>query len=251
MAMASGYRGSRRGQTPLASIAMTDESLEDFKNSFSYGTRTDLSFKFLKKLSAADAGEFLRQLLEEVGASLDHGDITRLHDLVYEWQVRGYMPARDAPTQWSYEDGPLTNLGKPLADCTVGLLTSSGHFHAADEPAPFGVVGMTQAEAIERIGEFLREPPELSVIPSDTAARELRVRHGGYDIRGAEADFNVALPRDALTALAKAGRIGGVADEMYSFVGATSQGRLRRDALPGWIERLQQNAIDVLLLVPV
>ena len=123
--MASGYRGSRRGQTPLASIAMTDESLEDFKNSFSYGTRTDLSFKFLKKLSAADAGEFLRQLLEEVGASLDHGDITRLHDLVYEWQVRGYMPARDAPTQWSYEDGPLTNLGKPLADCTVGLLTSS------------------------------------------------------------------------------------------------------------------------------
>jgi hypothetical protein len=38
---------------------------------------------------------------------------------------------------------------------------------------------------------------------------------------------------------------------MYSFSGATSQGRLRKQALPGWIDRVKGDGIDVLLLVPV
>ena len=49
------------------------ESLEEFKDSFSYGSRGDLSFKFLKKLSADDAGEAIRQMLEAIGATFDSG----------------------------------------------------------------------------------------------------------------------------------------------------------------------------------
>ncbi|MEE8407480.1 MAG: hypothetical protein V3S32_10065, partial [Acidimicrobiia bacterium] len=66
---------------------MTDdnstESFEEFKNSFSYGSRTDLSFKFLKGLSSEEAGEFLGSLLQEVGELFDDTSTNRLIDLVY------------------------------------------------------------------------------------------------------------------------------------------------------------------------
>jgi len=110
---------------------------------------------------------------------------------------------------------------------------------------------MTQAEAVERIQDFMKETPVLSAISRDADVAELRVRHGGYDIRSAVVDHNVAFPRDALVAAAKSGRIGSVADVLYSFPGATSQGRLRRKALPGWIEMIRSLDIDVLILVPV
>ena len=42
-----------------------------------------------------------------------------------------------------------------------------------------------------RIMEFLKAPPQLSAIPTDTPATALRVRHGGYDVRAAQADANV------------------------------------------------------------
>ncbi|NND02041.1 MAG: hypothetical protein HKN91_04580, partial [Acidimicrobiia bacterium] len=76
-------------------------------------------------------------------------------------------------------------------------------------------------------------------------------RHGGYDIRSAVVDHNVAFPRDALVAAAQIGRIGSVADRLWSFPGATSQGRLRKKAMPEWVERVRQAKVDVLLLVPV
>jgi hypothetical protein len=150
-----------------------------------------------------------------------------------------------------YDDAPFAPLRKPLADSRVGLMTSSGHFVAGDDPEPFGIAAMTQAEAEARISEFLREPPVMSRIPLEVAQGDLRVRHGGYDVASAQRDFNVVLPLDALRAVREAGRIGDIADPVYSFPGATSQGRLRKEALPGWVEMLQTAAIDVLLLVPV
>jgi hypothetical protein len=91
----------------------------------------------------------------------------------------------------------------------------------------------------------------MSKIEREFDSGDLRLRHGGYDIRSAAKDFNVSFPRDALLAAWAAGRIGDVADPLYSFPGAASQGRLRRDVLPGWVEMLHEAEIDVLLLVPV
>ena len=133
----------------------------------------------------------------------------------------------------------------------MGLLTSSGHFAAGDDPEPFGLAGMTQVEAVARISEFLKETPVMSSIPRDFDASDLRVRHGGYDIRSAVLDYNVAFPRDALAAAAESGRIGELADPLYSFPGATSQGRMRKQAWPGWVEMIKEADIDVMLLVPV
>lgn len=227
------------------------ESFEDFKTSFSYGSRSDLSFKFLKSLSDEEAAEFFRGLLSEIGETYDDGDLSRIHDYVIEWQVRGYTPAPGAARHYVYEDRPFTPMTKPLSQARVGLLTSSGHFAAGDDPQPFGVEAMTQDEAEDRISEFLRAIPELSSIDRDLPADKLRVRHGGYDIRSVAKDPNIALPRDRLVEAAAAGRIGEVADRIYSFTGATAQGRLRKEAAPEWVARLRSDAVDVVLLVPV
>ena len=122
---------------------------------------------------------------------------------------------------------------------------------AGDDPEPLGVPEMSQQEAEDRISEFLRATPDLSVIDRGSPARELRVRHGGYDIRSVTKDHNVALPRDRLAEAAADGRIGEVSDRLYSFVGAAAQGRLRKQAAPEWVSQLQRDAVDAVLLVPV
>lgn len=222
------------------------ESFEEFRNSFSYGSRSDLSFKFLKKLDDERGGEVLRLLFEGFGDLLDTGDAGDLIDRFIDAQSEGYHLG-SVHERYLYEDAPLTG-PRSLEGARVALLTSSGHFAKGDDPRPFGVEGMTQEEAEERIDEFLRETPPLSEIPIDTP--EIEVRHGGYDVRGAERDHNVALPIDRLRELsADTGFV--LHDTAYSFTGACSQGRLLKNALPEWLERLTAAQIDVALLVPV
>jgi len=238
-------------EDPAPAAPEDSETLEDFKNSFAYGSRADLTFKFLKQLGPAQAGEAIRQILHAVGDTFDSGDIAELHDLIIGWQVTAYTPPDDAPSTYVYDDAPFTPLQKPLSESRVALLTSSGHFADGDDPEPFGVKDMTQEEAAKRISEFLKEAPQLSMIPRDVDVRDLRVRHGGYDIRSAQRDANVTFPRDALVAAEHAGRIGELVDPSFSFPGAASQGRLRKRALPGWLELFTASKIDVMLLVPV
>ena len=227
------------------------ESFEAFRRSFSYGTRNDLNFKFFKSLDDDAVAEFLATLLERLGDAYDTGDVQPLIDAAYEAQIAGYTPAPDAaPSPHTYPTGPFTPTAMPVAGSTVGLITSSGHFVEGDDPEPFGVRGMTQDEAVDRIGEFLKEKPELSQIPSNTPGDQLVVRHGGYDVTSAERDPNVAFPIDRLSEAQAAGRIGAVTQTYFSFPGATAQGRLKRE-LPGWLDRFAEEQADVFLLVPV
>ena len=228
----------------------TTESFDDFKNSFAYGSRNDLSFKFLKRLDGSEAAEFLRLILNEVGELFDGASPDRLLDLAYQWQVDAYQPRPDEKRPFTYDDKPFAPLGQELADTTLGLVTSSGHFVADEDPAPFGVANMTQLEATERIDDFLRATPELTAIPRDTPAASLRVRHPGYDIRSVSRDPGVAFPQGLLAEAERDGLIGGLADDSYSFVGACAQGRIKREA-PGWVERWKAARIEGLLLVPV
>ena len=227
------------------------ESLETFRTSFSYGTRSDLNFKFFKSLSDDEVASFLQTLLDELGSAYDTGDIEPLIDAAYKAQVAGYSPAPDAPSPtYEYSSGPFTPFDTPVAEARVGLLTTSGHFLRDDDPQPFGETAMTQEQAVERISEFIRSAPVLSEIPSSTPASELRVRHGGYDIRSAERDSNVTFPMERLREAHAAGRVGTLADTHFSFPGATAQGRLRK-VLPEWVDRLHDQDIDLMLLVPV
>jgi len=227
------------------------DSFESFKLSFSYGSRCDLNFKFFKSISDEDAAQFLQTLLHLLGDAYDSGDVMPLIEAAYQAQVAGYTPSPSSPpAKFVYEDGPFAPVTTSIADAKLGMLTTSGHFVEGDDPEPFGETALTQEQAMARIGEFLTSPPELSEIPSDTPTNRLRVRHGGYDIRSAKMDPNVTFPIDRLREFEADGRIGKLASTFYSFPGATAHGRLRKQ-LPEWVDRIRNQDIDVMLLVPV
>lgn len=225
------------------------ESFEEFKDSFSYGSRTDLSFKFLKGLTEEEAGDFLALLFSEVGELFDGGTPERLIDLVYEWQVKAYQPSPGAKRPYVYEDRPFQPLTGELSETTVGLVTSSGHF-SADDPPSDSRAELGQDEITSQVSEFLRMAPELSEISTDASIDELVVRHPGYDTRSVARDPGVAFPTTALGEAASDGRLGSLAPTAYSFVGACSQGRLRQE-LDNWIPAWKSAGIEALFLVPV
>ena len=233
-------------ESSMARKEPSEESFEEFKNSFSYGSRTDLSFKFLANLSSEEAARFFQDLLWKLGECFDDGKFDRLLEHAYEWQVRGYS----AEGSWVYDDGPFTPLRKSLSESRLALLASSGHFVEGHDPEPFGAKNMTEEEAIERIDDFLKAAPTLSTIPIDTPRERLRVRHGGYDIRAAQFDPNVVFPLERLRELEREGAIGELAPEAYSFVGAASQLRLLKQVGPEWVALLKEQRVEVALLVP-
>ena len=223
------------------------ETFEEFKNSFSYGSRSDMNFKFLKSLSAEQAGEFFKDLMWKLGDASNDGGMNAVVDHIYKWQIKAYT----GKPAWEYDESPFTKLGKPLSDAKIGLLTTSGHFVEGDDPEPFGIENMDQETAQARISDFIKAEPTLSTIPVDIPREKLRVRHGGYDIRAAREDFNTVLPLDRLTELEQEGLIGSVLENAYSFVGACSQKILMRNVAPRWAEMLKEQEVDGMLLVPV
>lgn len=227
------------------------ESFGSFRRSFSYGARNDLNFKFFKATSDHDAASFLQELLHRLGDAYDTGDAGPLIEAAYEAQVAGYLPRTGGPPpKYAFEDGPFAPVTSAVENSSVGLVSTSGHFVAGDDPEPLGEEMMSQDDATRRIGEFLSSTPALSDIPSDTPTRDLRVRHGGYDIRSALRDPNVTFPIDRLREADAADRVGSLPSTFYSFPGATSGGGLRAE-LPGWIERIHVDNADAMLLVPV
>jgi len=222
------------------------ETFEQFRKSFSYGSRTDLTFKFLANLTDEDAAKFIQGLLHRLGDAHDDGDFGRIWEHVVQGQVQAYS----SKVEWTYTEGPFQPLRKEISKCRLALLTSSGHFVEGDDPEPLGVKNMTQEEAVQRVKEFLKEEPKLSAIPSGTPRERLRVRHGGYDIRGALRDPNVVFPLERLREMEKQGKFGELAPQAYSFVGACAQLRLLKQAGPQWVSMLKQQPVDAALLIP-
>ena len=167
--------------------------------------------------------------------------------LLMKWQARGFAHQKN----FEYTKGPFTRLDRSVDQVQLGLLTSSGHFVRGNDPEPLGMTAMTQQQAEERIFDFLKVEPQLSVIPRDTPVDRLVVRHGGYDVSGGATDPNVNFPLALLRRLAAEGFIGKLAAETYSFVGACSQTRLLKRSGPLWVKRFQELEIQAALLIPV
>jgi hypothetical protein len=140
-------------------------TFEEFKDSFFYGDRSDLNFKFLAHLSEAEAGRFFKELLENLGATLNDGDLPHLMALLSEWQTRGYAHQEN----FEYTKGPFTRLDRGIDQVRLGLLTSSGHFVRGDDPKPLGITVMTQRQAEKRISEFLKKRTSIVDYPSGYA----------------------------------------------------------------------------------
>jgi hypothetical protein len=223
------------------------ETFEEFRRSFFYGTRSDMSFKFLDHLTDEEGSAFLSKLFTDVTAAIDSGETKQLKKTLIE----GQSAAHAHPSNFTYRNGPFSPFAKDLAEGNFTMLTSSGHFPAGMDPKPFGAENMSQDEAENRIRDFLKEKPKLSEIPFSISPEQLRVRHGGYDIQATRQDPNVTFPWERLKELQAEGLIGSLTEYCYSFVGACSQKRLIKKALPAWIELMKIHRVDGALLIPV
>ena len=135
-------------------------------------------------------------------------------------------------------DPAWTPLSKPLSQCKVAVITTSGLIRRTDEPF----------ELTNPAGD-----PSYRVIPADTGPAELTFSHvsTNWDRTASAIDINVVMPFDRLRELAREGVIGSVAERFYSFMGAIFQfDRLIGESTPEVSRLLREAEVDIALLVP-
>ena len=133
---------------------------------------------------------------------------------------------------------PFKKPGKPLSQCRIGVITTSGLVRKSDRPF----------ELTNPAGD-----PSFRVIPADTDPAELTFSHvsTNWDRTGFAIDVNVVMPVDRLRELAAEGIIGSVARNFYAFMGAIFQfERLVAETAPEVGRRLREDGVDIALLVP-
>jgi D-proline reductase (dithiol) PrdB len=145
----------------------------------------------------------------------------------------------DAYAPWeSGEAIPWTQLSKPLSECKVAVVTTSGVHHRGQ--APFD---MRDSEG----------DPSFRVIEGDTIGNDYRITHDYYDHSDAEKDLNIILPLDRLAELQREGVIGSLAKTHYSFMGHIDGRHIKTliaVTAKQVAEKLRQNQVDVVLLTP-
>ncbi len=224
--------------------AQAPMTFEQFRDAFYYGRHSDMQFKFLKKLSDAEAAEVIASILAALGAAFDTGDYERVRRIAYDAQVRAYSPSSEPEAQ--VDDAPFTPLARPLEDTRLALISAGGVFRADEDP--MGPDGPTQEEVLDLLGEFLRSAPTLTRIPVGTHDSELTARHPGYDARTAQRDIGTVFPLTHLRDIARDGVVQ-LTDVHYTFTGATSHSKLRKEIAPRWAEQLAAEEVDAALLV--
>lgn len=105
---------------------------------------------------------------------------------------------------------PWTPLTRPLAECKLGLVTSGGLYPRGVEP-PFDL----EREKLEPTwGD-----PTFRRLPAEIRQEQVSASHLHLNLRDVFEDFNILLPIRRFQELEAAGRIGGLANHAYSFMG--------------------------------
>ncbi len=132
-----------------------------------------------------------------------------------------------------------TPLAKPLSECRVALITSSGLIRKTDTPFDLS----------NPAGD-----PSYRVIPSasDPSELTLSIVSTNWDRSGFMADVNVVFPMERLRELAARRVIGSLAEEFYAFMGSIFQiDPVIENSAPEVGRRLRDARVDIALLVPV
>jgi D-proline reductase (dithiol) PrdB len=98
---------------------------------------------------------------------------------------------------------PYTPLRRPLKDCRVALVTTSGAYLEGTEP-------------------YAEDDLSFRLLPADTDVRQIRFIPGHFDTSKGAVDPNIMFPLDRLRELLAAGEIGKIADQHIA-MGLTQQ----------------------------
>lgn len=136
---------------------------------------------------------------------------------------------------------PFTPLRKPLAECTVALVSTAGV--ARNDDRPFDQDG-------ERRNPWWGDP-SFRTIPLGTTEKDVRLYHLHIDPRFGEADLDVVLPMRRLVELANQGVVGRAAPTHYSVMGYILEPEeLVEKTAPRIAERMRGEGVDAAALVP-
>ncbi len=139
------------------------------------------------------------------------------------------------PYQWTVNTtAPLHKLDKPLAECTVSLLTSGG---------------VSQC-SMPAFNPDARNDHRLDAIPPQAA--DFQIHDSYYDHSDADADINCIFPLQRLRELAANGEIGAVAERLWSgFMGRIyNRSKVLEESGPAFYEALVADGVDVLVAAP-
>jgi len=143
----------------------------------------------------------------------------------------------DKPYRWAhFDDIPFTPLVKPLAECRVGLITTS-EMAIRDEPPPVPD------------DDPLRDPYSL---PCDTPVARLYSRKTAYDRFATTLDdVESYLPLTRLRELVASGHIGSLAPRFQTVFSQYSQRKTLGVDAPRILGWLREDRVDVAVLTAV
>ncbi len=160
----------------------------------------------------------------------------------YMARTRAYYAALgfETPYRWAHHlDAPFTPLGKPLAECTVALVTTAAPYQPdKGEQGPGAPYNGSAKFFFVYSG------------PSDEMP-DLRISHIAYDRdHTSAADIGTYFPLRQLQLAAGRGRIGRVASRFYGLpTNRSHRATVEADA-PELLARIRQDGADAAILVP-
>ena len=141
------------------------------------------------------------------------------------------------PYAWYSPDEPpaFVPLGKPLRECTIGLVSTSGCY-------PIGQKGYQY-----------KDDSTFRAIPSTTAVETLHFSHFTENyLTDARRDPSCVFPLETLRRLRAAGTIGALPENVFSVMGANYSTRTVQQKLaPAVVEAMAAEGVDAVLVVPM
>ena len=141
------------------------------------------------------------------------------------------------PYKWTVnETAPLVRLTKPLSACRVSMLTSGGVSHCT----------------MPGFDPEARNDHRLDEVDREASTSDFQINDSYYDHEDAENDLNCVFPLDRLRELESEGVIGSVAPRLWSgFMGRIyNRTKLVEESAPAFVEKLREDAVDILVAAP-
>ena len=137
---------------------------------------------------------------------------------------------------------PWTPLSKPLAQCTIALVSSAALVLNSDRPYDL---------EIERRDPWFTDP-SFRVLPRTTRTGDVQILQLHINPAFAKQDLNVVMPLERLAELEALGEVGHCAPSHYSYFGYTLRPeRLLNESVPRMIVQMRREQVDAVVLVPV